>query len=471
MLTIASIKAAQPREKLYKLYDERGLFLAISPCGGKWWRFKFRFDGKEKVLALGVFPDVSFKQARDRRDEARRERANGIDPAAKRRAEKYSTGDSFEAIAREWFEAFSLNWKETHSSKIIRRLELYMFPWIGARPISKLTAVDILACLRRIEAGAKLETAHRALQNRSRVFRYAIATGRAVHDPATNLRGALPPSRESHHAAILDPKEFGELLRAIDAYNGSTVVRYALQLAPLLFARSGELRSAEWSEIDWAKAEWHIPATKMKMRGKHIVPLARQCLQLLSELRPMSGGGKYVFPSPRSARRCLSDNALLAALRRMGYEQGTVTVHGFRSTATTFLNELGKNSDWIERQLAHGERDHVRAAYNYAAYLPQRKTMMQEWADHLDRLRSNRSSLIDGVPIHTGAAMVGAASLRVVKAAVLLPGYGGCRPKWPNARTRFGFHVPLWNTGIGRRSNQCKPPHPLRDCVTGIEHQ
>jgi integrase len=274
-----------------------------------------------------------------------------------------------------------------------------MFPWIGARPIAKLTAVDILTCLRRIEAGSKLETAHRALQNCSRVFRYAIATARAVHDPAANLRGALPPSKEGHHAAIVDPKEFGALLRAIDAYNGSTVVRYALQLAPLLFVRSGELRSAEWSEIDFVKGEWHIPAAKMKMRGKHIVPLARQALALFENLRPLNAGGKFVFPSPRSARRPLSDNALLAALRRMGYAQGTVTVHGFRSTATTFLNELGKNSDWIERQLAHGERDNVRAAYNYADYLPQRKAMMQEWADHLDRLRLVHANAVGHVPV------------------------------------------------------------------------
>lgn len=387
MLSNATVKAARPREKLYKLFDERGLYLSVSPQGGKWWRFKFTFEGRESLLSLGTYPDVSLKQARERRDEMRREKANGVDPAAKRRAERFASANTFEAIAREWFSKFSVNWKESHSGKIIRRLELYIFPWIGDRAIEKITAVDVLRCVQRAEAGAKLETAHRALQNCSRVFRYAVATGRATGDPASHLRGALAPSREEHHAAITDPREFGELLRAIDAYNGSAVVRYALQLAPLVFVRPGELRQAEWSEFDWAAQEWHIPAVKMKMRAKHIVPLSEQSLAVLEHLKPLTGSGRFVFPSPRSAARALSDNALLAALRRMGYEQGTLTVHGFRSTASTLLNEQGKNRDWIERQLAHGERDGVRAAYNYAEYLPERKKMMQDWSDLLTRLK------------------------------------------------------------------------------------
>jgi integrase len=390
MLSNASIKAARPRDKPYKLSDERGLYLLITPNGGRWWRFRYRFDGKAQLLSLGIYPDVSLSEARDRRDAMRRDRASGVNPAAKRRAEKYANADTFEAVAREWFGKFSANWVEGHSSKIIRRLELYLFPWIGARPIEKLSARDILTCLRRVEAGAKLETAKRALQNCCRIFRYAIATGRAEQNPAMHLLGALPPAREGHLAAITSPREFGELLRAIESYNGSTVVRAALQLAPLVFVRPKELRSAEWSEVEFSTAEWHIPAAKMKMRGKHIVPLSRQAMSILREIRPLTGGGRFVFSSPRSSRRPLSDVALLAALRRMGYEQGTVTVHGFRATACTLLNEQGKNRDWIERQLAHGERDGVRAAYNYADYLPQRKIMMQEWADYLDGLKRSR---------------------------------------------------------------------------------
>src|SRR6266404_1476390 len=351
MLSDTIIRAVKPRDRPYKLSDELGLFLLVTPRGGRWWRFKFRFDRKEQLLSLGVYPEVSLAQARKKRDSMRRDCKRGINPAAKRRAEKYSAGNSFEAIAREWFGKFSANWEESHSSKIIRRLELYIFPWIGARPIAKLGARDVLTCLQRVEAGAKLETAKRALQNCSRIFRYAIATGRADENPATHLMGAL---------------------------------------APLVFVRPGELRAAEWSEMDFFKAEWHIPAMKMKMPTKHIVPLSRQAVSVLRDIHPLTGAGGYVFPSPRSSQRQLSAVALLAALRRMGYEQGTVTVHGFRSTASTLLNEQGKNRDWIERQLAHGERDGVRAAYNYADYLPQRKIMMQEWADYLDGLKKSR---------------------------------------------------------------------------------
>ena len=391
MLANTTIKAAKAKDKPYKLTDGRGLYLIVTPTGSKWWRFRFRFDGREKSLSLGTYPDVSLKQAREKRDEMRSARAAGIDPAARRRAERYARGDTFEAVGREWFDKFSVGWADSHLEKIIRRLELYLFPWVGRRPIAKLSAVDILTCVRRIEAGGKHETAKRALQNCSRIFRYAIATGRAESNPAEHLRGALPPHREGHLAAITMPKEVGELLRAIDAYSGSNVVRFALKLAPYVFVRPGELRQCEWREIDWDKREWHIPERKMKARQKHIVPLSRQALNILMEIHPLTGRGPFVFPSVRSAERPLSNVALLAALRRMGYEQGTVTVHGFRSTASTLLNEMGKNRDWIERQLAHGERDGVRASYNYADYLPQRKLMMQDWADYLDQLRTPKS--------------------------------------------------------------------------------
>jgi integrase len=390
MLSDRAIKAARPREKSYKLADGHGLYLIVTPNGGRWWRFRYRCDGREKLLSLGVYPDISLKDAREKRDGMRRDRAAGVDPAAKRHAEKYWSADSFEAVAREWFGRFSPNWKGGHSDKIIRRMELYVFPWIGRRPIAKVSAVDVLTCLRRVEAGAKLETAKRALQNCSRIFRYAIATGRREDNPAEHLRGALPPARERHLAAVTSPKEFGALLRAIDAYTGTLVVRLALQLAPLVFVRPGELRAAEWTEIDWIKAEWHIPAIRMKMPVKHIVPLSRQALAILREIQPLTGAGRYVFPSIRTRTRPMSNVALLAALRRMGYEPGMATVHGFRASACTMLNEMGKHPDWIERQLAHGERDGIRAAYNYAQYLPQRKVMMQEWADHCDRLRESR---------------------------------------------------------------------------------
>jgi integrase len=363
-LSNAAIKAATPRAKPYRLYDGRGLHLLVTPRGGRWWRIKFRFEGKAQMLSLGVYPDVSLKQARDRRDDMLRDRANGINPATKRRAEKHRSVDTFESVAREWFAKHSHSWVESHSSKVIRRLELYLFPWIGGYSIARLTAPDILKCLRRVEAASKLETAKRVLQNCSRIFRYAIATGRAERNPAVDLQGSLPPAVGRHLAAITNPQEFAELLRKIESYRGSATVRLALKLAPLVFVRPGELRSAEWSEIDFSNSEWHIPAAKMKMRGKHIVPLSCQSKDILREIQALTGAGRYVFPSARSSHRPLSNVALLAALRRLGYEQGSLTVHGFRSTASTMLNEQGTNRDWIERQLAHGEQDGVRAAYN-----------------------------------------------------------------------------------------------------------
>ncbi len=391
MLTHAAIRAAKPRATPYKVFDEHGLFLMVTPADQRYWRLKYRFEGREKLLALGVYPEVSLREARDKRDDARRLLRNHVDPGAKRRAEQSAAGDSFEAIAREWFERFSPKWAVGHSGKLIRRLELYIFPWIGSRPIAKIEAQEILACLRRIEAKGNLESAHRALQVCGRVFRYAVATGRAQRDPSGDLRGALPPADEKHLASVTDPKSFGALLRAIDSYEGSIVVRAALRLAPLVFVRPGELRAAEWTEIDLEAREWRIRAERMKMRQQHIVPLSDQAIVILRELKPLTGETLFVFPTPRSNKRPLSDNGLLAALRRMGYEQGTVTVHGFRSTASTLLNEQGWNRDAIERQLAHGERDAVRAAYNYAEHLPERRRMMQAWADYLDKLRSEKS--------------------------------------------------------------------------------
>jgi integrase len=387
-LTNTAIKAAKPREKPWKLFDGRGLYLDIRPNGGQWWRFKYRFGGKEKLLSLGTFPEVTLQQARSKREVMRSDVANGVDPGVKRQVEKSAVADTFEAVGREWFQTFLPKWKDSHSDKILRRLEMYIFPLVGGRSISDVQPKDLLECLRRVEQQGNRETARRALQICGQIFRYAIATGRTERDPTPALRGALSPAIEAHHASITDPKELGALLRAIEGYDGSLVVRCALRLAPLVFVRPGELRSAEWSEIDFDKSEWQIPSNKMKMGVKHIVPLSSQSIAILKEIRPITGEGRYVFPSARTKLRPLSDNALLAALRRMGYQQGTLTVHGFRSTASTLLNEQGKNRDWIERQLAHGERDGVRAAYNYAEYLPERRNMMQEWADYLGELQA-----------------------------------------------------------------------------------
>jgi len=389
MLTPSAVTNAKPRAKPYKLADERGLFLLVRSNGSRWWRFKYRRPGthKENLLSLGVYPDVSLRKARERRDEARRLLADGIDPGDKRKAEQAAGAETFEAIAREWFAKYSPNWAPGHSSKIIRRLELDVFPWIGGKPIVSITAPDVLTVLRRIESRGVIETAYRAKTNIGQVMRYAIASGRANLDPTPSLRGALAPSPERHHATITDPDRIGELLRAIDAYAGDYVTRAALLLAPLVFVRPGELRHAEWAEIDLDAGEWRIPADKMKMRAPHIVPLASQAVATLRDLQPLTGSGRYVFPGARSRKRAMSENTVNAALRRMGFDKGTMTGHGFRSMASTLLNEQGWNRDAIERQLAHAERDAIRAAYNYAEHLPERRKMMQAWADYLDSMR------------------------------------------------------------------------------------
>jgi integrase len=389
-LTDIEVRHAKPREKPYKLSDERGMYLEVTPTGAKYWRMKFRHAGKEKRLALGVYPEVGLKDAREKRDAARKLLADGIDPAAVKKARKAAavaeTTSSFEAVAREWFGKFAPGWAPTHSDKIIRRLERDIFPWLGNRPIAEISAPDLLAVLRRIENRGAVETAHRAHQNCGQILRYAIATGRAERDTSADLRGAIPPSKERHHPSLTDPKAVGELLRAINGYTGSFVTKCAMQFAPLVFVRPGELRKAEWTEINLAAAEWRIPAEKMKMRAVHIVPLSTQAAALLSELKPLTGNGRYVFPGARTVTRPMSENTVNAALRRLGYGSDDMTGHGFRSIASTLLNEQGWNRDAIERQLAHAERDSIRAAYNYAEHMPERRKMMQAWADYLDGL-------------------------------------------------------------------------------------
>ena len=388
-LSDVQIRNAKPKDKPYKLTDGGGLHILVNPNGSKLWRLKYRVGGIEKLLSFGPYPQVSLIEARKKGIEAKGALRSGIDPSGAKKAQKASASgaDSFETIAREWFSKFSATWTPSYGDRILRRLERDVFPWIGQTPIKEVTAPGLLSVLRRIEARGAVETAHRASQNCGQVFRYAIATGRAERDPVPDLRGALPPSQETHHASITDPREIGGLLRAIGGYEGGLIVRCALRLAPLVFVRPGELRRAEWTEIDWDKAQWIIPAEKMKMREKHVVPLSRQALEILKELQPLTGEGKYLFPSPRTSDRPMSDNAILSALRRMGYTGDQMTGHGFRSMASTLLNEQGWHRDAIERQLAHAERDSIRAAYNYAQYLPERRKMMQAWADHLDGLR------------------------------------------------------------------------------------
>jgi len=392
-LTDTAIKNAKPSDKTTRLFDGGGLYLEISPAGGKWWRLKYRYDGKEKRLSLGIYPDVSLKDARQRRDDARKLLANDIDPGENRKAIKAAKTDraanSFEVIAREWFAKNSASWTENHGSRIIRRLERDIFPWVGGRPIAEIKAKELLATLRRIEERGAVETAHRALQNCGQVFRYAIATGRAERDPSPDLKGALPPVKQSHHAAITDPKAIAELLRAMDSYQGHFVTKSALRLAPLFFVRPGELRKAEWVEIDLDKAEWNIPAERMKMREPHLVPLCTQAVEILRDLHALTGGGRYLFPGARTNGRPMSDNAVLAALRRMGFAKDEMSGHGFRAMARTILDEvLQVRPDFIEHQLAHAVRDPNGRAYNRTAHLTERKKMMQQWADYLDKLKA-----------------------------------------------------------------------------------
>jgi integrase len=391
-LTDKACKNTKPSEKPRKLADGQGLYLEIMPNGSRYWRFKYRFHGKEKRLALGVYPGVSLKDAREKHSEARKLLATGIDPSENRKAAKVaradSLGNSFEVIARERFAKFSATLSEDYRKRIIRGLEINVFPWLGNRPITEIAAHELLTVLRRIEDRGALETAHRTLQNCRLVFRYAIQTARATRDITEDLRGALPPVKKSHFAAITEPKAVGELLRAIDGYEGYFVTKCALRLAPLVFVRPGELRQAEWKEFDLERAEWNIPAERMKMKVTHLVPLSRQAVEILRELFPLTGTSTFLFPSARSNDRPMSNNAILAALRRMGYTKEEMTGHGFRAMARTILDEiLGVRPDFIEHQLAHAVRDPNGRAYNRTAHLVERKKMMQHWADYLDTLR------------------------------------------------------------------------------------
>lgn len=402
-LSDLTIRTTKPGAKPIRLSDSGGLYLEVAPSGGKLWRLKYRFNGKEKRLALGKYPEVGLKDARERRDDARKLLANEIDPGENRKVQKAAkterAANSFEVVAREWIAKFTPTWAASHTSKIVRRLEMYVFPWLGGKPIAEITAPELLAMTRRIEGKGAIETAHRALQNCGQVFRYAVATGRAERDPTGDLRGALQPVTPKHMAAVTEPRKVAELLRTLDGYQGTLTVRCALQLAPLVFVRPGELRQAEWKDIDLDAAEWRYIASKKG--NAHIVPLALQAVAILREVQALTGEGRYVFPSARTIERPMSDNAVLAAMRRLGIAKDEMSGHGFRAMARTILDEvLGFRPDLIEHQLAHAVRDPNGRAYNRTAHLPERRKMMQAWADYLDKLKAGA----EVIPIHGNAA-------------------------------------------------------------------
>jgi integrase len=367
----------------------------------------YRFDGKQKTLALGVYPGVSLADARARREDARKLLANNTDPGAVKQAQKSARAEraanSFEVIAREWFETTkkSKGWVDSHADKIIRRLERDVFPWIGGKPIADITVSDMRGALDRVKGRGALETAHRACSDCSQIFRYAMKDGRATNNCASLISDEFASPAQDHRAAITDPKAIAELLRAMDDYQGTFVTRCALRLSPLVFVRPGELRKAEWAEIDLDKAEWNIPAERMKMREPHLVPLSAQAARILQELHPLTGGGRYVFPGARTNGRPMSDNAILAALRRMGFAKDEMSGHGFRAMARTILDEvLQVRPDYIEHQLAHAVRDPNGRAYNRTAHLVERRKMMQQWADYLDKLKAGA----EVIPLHGAAA-------------------------------------------------------------------
>lgn len=388
-LTDTRIRSAKAQRSAFKLPDGHGLYLLVTEAGSKLWRLRYRLQGRESMLGLGEYPAVSLGMARTRRDEVHRQIANGVDPAAAKRAEREAQDDTFKAIAEEWLA------KQPFTPKTLAKarwtFDDLIYPWLGNKPVKSIAAPEVLQVLRRIESRGKHETAHRTKQRVGQVLRYAIQTGRADRDVTADLRGALTPLTVTNHAAITEPAKVGELLRAIDGYKGQPTTEAAMKLAPLVFVRPGELRAAEWAEFDLDSDEptWRIPGERMKMGDAHVVPLSSQAVAVLRAVEQFTGGGRLVFPSLRGRDRPLSENAITAALRRMGYDGDTMTWHGFRSMASTLLNELGHHPDLIELQLAHAERNKVRAAYNKAQRLAERRKMMQAWADYLDGLKKS----------------------------------------------------------------------------------
>ncbi|MGF6777842.1 integrase [Paraburkholderia sp. GAS334] len=393
-LSDVAVRSAKPRERAYKLADGQGMYLEVMPNGSKYWRLKYRIDGKEKRAALGVYPAVSLLAARKARDSVKEALRAGLDPTHEKRREKLERGisraNSFEAVAREWHTSKVESWAEGYAANVLKVFELDVFPSLGARPIKDITAPELLDVMRKIESRGAIEMARKALQTSGQVFRYAIVTGRAERDPSTDLKGALKTRKVKHMARIGEP-ELPELLRKIATYDGEPQTRLALQFMALTFVRTGELRFAEWTEINEDRAEWRIPADKMKMESPHIVPLSMQALEVVRKLKELNGRWQWVFPQQTNAKKPISENTILFALYRMGYHS-RMTGHGFRGLASTILNEHGFNRDWIELQLAHSERDDVRAAYNHAQYLPERRKMMQWWGDYLERATTSKAN-------------------------------------------------------------------------------
>lgn len=391
MLTVTTTNNAKPKDKPYKLADEKGLYLFIQSSGSKLWRFDYRFGGKRKTLALGSFPDVSLSDARYRRDAARKLLANDADPSETKKAAKASKIglqlNSLEVVAREWASSYFTNKSASHQQRTMRRLELYIFPWLGSKQMSEITAPQILEAVKRIENLNKLETAHRTLQALSQIFRHAVQTGRAMQDPCVDLRGALPATVVKHMAAFTEPKQIAELLRAIDGFTGSFTVQCALRLSPLVFTRPSELRTAKWADIDLEAKEWRYRVSKTNTM--HLVPLSTQAAKLFGEMQPLSGHGEFVFQGGHDPRKPMSAAAINAALKRMGYDtQQDITAHGFRAMARTILHErLNIDPYIIEHQLAHKVPDALGAAYNRTKFIEQRTAMMQTWADYLEELK------------------------------------------------------------------------------------
>jgi integrase len=385
------IKNLKTPDKPKKLYDGGGLYIYLTPKGLKSWRYDYALKGKRNTLTFGKYPEISLKEAREKLIETKKHIREEIDPTEQKKSLKKTDEEqnTFEVIALEWFNRHNVGKSEHYCYLLLRHIKKNLLPFLGKRQIAEITAPELLEVIRKIELRGAIETAHKNLQICGQIFRYAIATSRITYNVSADLYRALTPMVSSHFASLHDPKRIGELLRAIDAYDGNPINRLALKMEAYVFVRPGELRNAEWSEIDFETATWKIPGPKMKMRKAHIVPLATQVLEILKELRPYTGNGQYLFSNMSRPIKPLSDVTLLNTLRKLGFTQAEMTVHGFRSIASTLLNEKGYNRDWIERQLAHGEGNKVRAAYNYADHLPERRKMMQEWADYLDELKNS----------------------------------------------------------------------------------
>ena len=390
-LTDVQIKSLKPSEKPVRFFDGGGLYLEVSPAGGKLFRFKYRFNGKAKTFSIGKYPDISLADARKAHQKAREQLTSGLDPSARKREEKLRQTKIFETVATEWWQAQKPKWTEAYANTLWRRLEKDILPWLKNRPVDQITTAELLAALRRVESRGAVDTAHRICQYLNNIGMYSVACGYIENNPANNLVKALTQTLKRSMAAITEPKRIGALLKAIDVFEGSFVVSQALRIAPLVFVRPGELRSAEWAEINLDVAEWIIPAAKMKMRRDHIIPLSRQAVEILRELEPLTGSGRYVFPSIRTPARPMSENTINVALRRIGYSKEEMTGHGFRTMASTRLHEMGWKSEIIEMQLAHADKNKIRGIYNRAEYLEERKKMMQAWADYLECLKNEET--------------------------------------------------------------------------------